>query len=177
MHTTVAIKKARHTPSVNLHPTPYHTAAQQPPGVYSGAPILSDRSDKSDRSDASATPTQPAHRRCHKKSPAHPNGKSAPKPNHTAAQQTLGVSHGLPRRSPSGRRRAHQSLSYKSYKSYKSYVSATPPQPAHRRCHHIARIPLRQLFAHPPPHSGLAKTQSIRNCAFFFENFSFPEYV
>ena len=39
----------------------------------------------------------------------HPNGNSSPEPNHTAAQQTHGVSHGLPRRSPSGRRRAHPS--------------------------------------------------------------------
>ena len=39
----------------------------------------------------------------------HPNGKSTPEPFHTAAPQTLGVSLGLPRRSPSGRRRAHPS--------------------------------------------------------------------
>ena len=39
----------------------------------------------------------------------HPNGKSSPEPFHTAAQQTLGVYRGLPRRSPSGRRRAHPS--------------------------------------------------------------------
>ena len=38
----------------------------------------------------------------------HPNGNSSPEPNHTAAQQTRWVSHDLPRRSPSGRRRAHQ---------------------------------------------------------------------
>ena len=69
----------------SLHPT-----APQTLGVYNGAPILSDKSD------ASATPTQHAHHRCHKKSPAYPHGKSSPEPNQTAAPQTHGVYRAAP---------------------------------------------------------------------------------
>jgi len=54
----------------------------------------------------------------------HPNGTFCPEPYHTAAQQTLGVSHDAP-----------IIIKYKSYKSYKSYASVTPTQHAHRRCH------------------------------------------
>ena len=86
-------------------------------------PSLSYKSYKSYKSYASATPTQHAHHRCHKKSPAHPIGKSAPKPNHTAAQQAHGLSRGAP------------IMSDKSDKSDKSDTSATPPHPAYRRCH------------------------------------------
>ena len=68
---------ARHTPAANLRPS--HTKLRQanPRGIQ-GRTNLSDRSDWSDRSDTSATPPQPAHRRCHQKSPAYPNGESAP---------------------------------------------------------------------------------------------------
>ncbi len=89
-------------------------APRNPPGYHmacrgaarqgeDGRTLLSDRSD---RSDASATPTQTAYRRCHKTSLAYPNGKFAPSQTKLRPSQTIGVSHGLPRRSPSGRRRA-----------------------------------------------------------------------
>ena len=66
---------------------------------------------------------------------AYLNGTSSPELFQTAALQTHGVSHDLPRRSPSGRRRAPPSSLHRSYKSYKSYASVTPTQHAYRRCH------------------------------------------
>ena len=82
---------------------------------------------------------------------AYPCGTSSPEPFQTAAPQTPGVSHDLPRRSPSGRRRAPPSSLHRSYKSYKSYASATPTHPAYHRCHHVARhTPAVNL---PPSHA------------------------
>ena len=68
----------------------------------------------------------------------HPCGTSSPRAKPHCGRQTLRVSHDLPRRSPSGRRRAPPSSFYRSYKSYKSYASITPTQHAHRRSCYFA---------------------------------------
>jgi len=61
---------------------------------------------------------------------AYPTGTFAPEPNLTAAPQALGVSHGLPRRSPSGRRRAHPSCQT-SQTSQTSQTQAPRPRTPH----------------------------------------------
>ena len=96
-------------PAVNLPPSHSRQRHRKPTGYHMTPPSSLHRSYKSYKSYASVTPTQHAYRRCHQKSPAYPCGKSTTEPCQTAAPQTHGVSHGLPRRSPSGRRRAHPS--------------------------------------------------------------------
>ena len=61
-------------------------------------------------------------------------------------KQTLGVSRGLPRRSPSGRRRARPYPSHKSHSSHNSHASAPPPQPVHHRRH--PKILKKRLHTH-----------------------------
>ena len=111
----------------------FQTAAPQTLRVSHGAFILSDRSDKSDKSDTSATPPQHAYPVAIKKTSHTPTAHLCPchsKQRHS----TPGVSHGLPLRSPSGRRRAAPNLSDRSDMSDRSDTSASPP-PAHHRCH------------------------------------------
>ena len=83
----------------------------------------------------------------------HPNGNSSPEPNQTAAQQTHGVSHDLPRRSPSGRRRAHPSsqTSQTSQTGQTSQTQAPRPRNTHttvaiKKARHTPSVNL-----HPSP--------------------------
>ncbi len=88
----------------------------------------------------------------------HPCGNSSPAPYHTAASKPSGYKHDLPRRSPSGRRRAPPSSSYK---SYKSYVSVTPPQTAYRRCYQVARHTTEATFSPEPNHTAAPQALGV----------------
>ena len=92
-HTPVAIKKARHTPAVNLHPEPFHTAAGNPLGVYRDAPIyLAYPAYPAYSAYASITPPQHAHRRSHQVARCiTPAVNLRPEPNHTT-HRTPGIS-------------------------------------------------------------------------------------
>ena len=126
-HTAVAIKKALHTPPAHLRPSQTRQRHRKPSG-YTAAPPSCQTGQTGQTGQTQAPRPRNTHTTVVIKKARHtPSVNLHPNPYHTAALQTLGLSRGLPRRSPSGRRRAHQSLFYKSYKSYKSYASTTPP--------------------------------------------------
>ena len=96
-------------PNGTSSPEPNQTAPTQTHGVYRGAPYPSHKSHSSHKSHASATPPQHAHHRCHKKARHTPAVNLPPSQTKLRCCNPPGLSHGLPRRSPSGRRRAHPS--------------------------------------------------------------------
>ena len=110
-------------PCCKSAPSPTKLRPRKPSGYTVVPPYPSHKSHSSHRSHASATPTQTAHRRCHKTSLAYPNGKFAP------SQTTQQYS------KPSGYTVAHPLLSDR---SDRSDASAAPTQHAYHRCHHVA---------------------------------------
>ena len=92
------------SPAVNLHPEPYQTAAPQTHGVSLGAPLLSIWSIRSTRS------ISKRHTAAARKPPLLSNRHTPPAYHHPRQTRQRhrppGLSRGLPRRSPSGRRRA-----------------------------------------------------------------------
>jgi len=105
--TAVAIKQAY--PTGISAAAPNQTATRKPSGYPWAHPSSFYKSYKSYKSYASATPPQHAYRRSHQAALHTPAVNLHSEPTLTAAPQTLGVYRGLPRRSPSGRRRAHPS--------------------------------------------------------------------
>jgi len=93
----------------------------------------------------------------------HPNGNSSPEPNHTAAQQTHGVSHGLPRRSPSGRRRAHP-FDQTGQTGQTGQTQAPRRRPPHTA---VAILPAHPTgtFSPEPKHTAVLQTHGVYNGA------------
>jgi|GEM_PF-5435124 len=95
---------------------------------------------------------------------AYLSGKSLLVSFQTAAPQTLRVSHGLPRRSPSGRRRAHSSC--QTGQTSQTSQTGQTQAPHHRDPHTTVaikkpRISQRHIFARVIPNSGTANPQGI----------------
>ena len=141
MHTAVAIKQAKHYPTVNLCPSHTPPRPANPRGIQwrTHIPLKnSQRFPKIPKDSHTAPHPRSPHTAVAIKKARHTPTVNLPRVIPHGGWQTLGVSHGLPRRSPSGRRRAPPSSFYRSYKSYKSYASVTPTQHAYRRSCYFA---------------------------------------
>ena len=135
------------SPAAHLRPAPNHTAPGKPTGYTvachgvarqgeDGRPkivrqVRQVRQVRHKRhTTAARTPPLPSNR------PALPCGNSLlPEPKQTAAQQTHGVYSGLPRRSPSGRRRAHQNC-----QTSQTSQTGQTQAPHHRNTHTAVAI-------------------------------------
>ena len=150
-------------PTGTFAPEPNQTAALQTHGVSHGAPItLPKIPKKSPKFPCKRPPTQHAYRRCHQKSLAYLNGTSSPEPFQTAAPQTHGVSHDLPRRSPSGRRRAHPSCQTGQTGQTGQTQAPRPRTPHTAVAITLPGIPQRHIFARAIPDSGTANPRGIQ---------------